>query len=217
MHQFQGLEVDIIIFDIVEGPMPHYGPPPFLTGEELTSEAARLINVAITRPKAQLVVIAHYQYLRVKLSPNSILYRLLTHMREHGEVGNARDIVGGYSFHVQHEFQPWHPRLVSYDNLPTLVASAPYTQRDFYPALFADLKRAQREIIIVSPFATERRTQDFLELFRRKVVDGVIIRVFVQAREQQSNCMRQQAEAVLGRQSEHSLSSQHNRTYTPAR
>ena len=67
VHKFQGLEEDVIIFDIGEGPMPRYGPSPLVDGWELESQAAKLINVSITRSKAQIVVVANLQYLASKL------------------------------------------------------------------------------------------------------------------------------------------------------
>ena len=51
VHRFQGLEQDAIIFDVGEGPMPRFGPSGLVDGSELASQAAKLINVSITRPK----------------------------------------------------------------------------------------------------------------------------------------------------------------------
>src|SRR5262245_58249555 len=51
-----------------------------------------------------------------------------------------------------------------------------YTERNFYAAFFADLRKGVREIIIVSPFLTASRTQQFLNLFRSKVAEGIEVR-----------------------------------------
>jgi superfamily I DNA and/or RNA helicase len=63
VHKFQGLEEDAIIFDIGEGPMPRYGPSGLVDGADLASQAAKLINVSITRPKKQIAVVANVWYL----------------------------------------------------------------------------------------------------------------------------------------------------------
>ena len=93
VHSFQGLEQQVIIFDIAEGPMPRYGPAGLVDGVELDSQAAKLINVAITRPKAQLVIVANVDYLASRLRPNSILMRVLKEVRLGGVVVDSQDIV----------------------------------------------------------------------------------------------------------------------------
>jgi len=59
VHSFQGGEADVVIFDIVDGP-----PRPNL-GVLLRDEAGmRLTNVAITRARGKLILIAHKNWMR---------------------------------------------------------------------------------------------------------------------------------------------------------
>ncbi|HUZ78646.1 MAG TPA: AAA domain-containing protein [Chloroflexota bacterium] len=74
VHRFQGLERDVIVFDTVEAPPLH--PAPFVAGGP-GSEAMRLINVALTRARSQLVVLAAVDHLRATLQPRATLRRLL--------------------------------------------------------------------------------------------------------------------------------------------
>ena len=61
VHAFQGLEFDGVIFDTMEAP----GLPvaPFLRGG-WGSEAMRLLNVAVTRARHKLLIIAHRDHIR---------------------------------------------------------------------------------------------------------------------------------------------------------
>ncbi len=79
VHRFQGLERETIIFDTVEG--PPIRPAPFLSGS-YGSEAMRLINVAITRARSRLLVIANVDYLARSLHRRSTLMGLLELLRE---------------------------------------------------------------------------------------------------------------------------------------
>ena len=61
VHRFQGLEFDIVIFDTVESPdvAPYTD---FIAGGKGT-EALRLINVAVTRAKHKLIIVANVQHI----------------------------------------------------------------------------------------------------------------------------------------------------------
>lgn len=194
VHRFQGLEQDIVIFDIAEGPMPRYGPPPFLTGVELTSNAAKLINVAITRPRAQLVIIAYCDYLKLKLAPNAILSEVLGQVERCGEVRDSQDVVDSY---FCEDFERWSRLLDPHNDKLDPDDSTLYTEQNFFSAFFADLRRAQKEIIIVSPFLASNRAEHFLNLFRAKFAERTPIRVFTRTRREQRGDMFRQAEMVF--------------------
>ena len=59
VHSFQGGEADVVIFDVVDGPPRQQ--PGILLGEET---GMRLVNVAVTRARGKLVLIAHKDWLR---------------------------------------------------------------------------------------------------------------------------------------------------------
>ena len=94
VHKFQGLEQDIIIFDIAEGPMPRYGPSGLVDGVDLASQAAKLINVSITRPRAQIAIVANVDYLASKLRSDSILMRVLAEFQRRGAVIDCKRLQG---------------------------------------------------------------------------------------------------------------------------
>ena len=194
VHRFQGLEQDAIIFDVAEGPMPRFGPSGLVDGSDLASQAAKLINVSITRPKAQLIVVANCDYLASKLRRDSILIRVLEQVQRHGTVIDSRKIVTDY---FCSDYERWATLLNPHDDRIDPEDSALYTAHNFYAAFFADLRKATREIIIVSPFLTASRAQQFFDLLRSKITAGVAVRVFTQTVRDGAGDMSRQAEMVI--------------------
>ena len=194
VHRFQGLEEDVIIFDIGEGPMPRYGPSPLVDGWELESQAAKLINVSITRSKAQIVVVANLQYLASKLRSDAILIKVLNEIRRRNPVVDSTQVVDDY---FCSEFERWATLLDPHDDRIDPDNSSLYTERNFYASFFADLRKATKDIIIVSPFLTANRAQHFFNIFASKLAEGVEIRVFTRTRREQEGDMFRQAEMVF--------------------
>jgi len=194
VHRFQGLEQEAIIFDIAEGPMPRYGPSGLVDGTDLASQAAKLINVSITRPKAQLAVVANLTYLSSKLRRDSVLVRVLEHMRRHGTVIDSQNIVNDY---FCSDYERWSRLLNPHDDGIDPSESTLYTERNFYAAFFADLRKAAHEIIIVSPFLTANRAQQFFDLLRSKISTSVDVRVFTQTPRDGAGEMSRQGEMVI--------------------
>lgn len=194
VHRFQGLEQEAIIFDVAEGPMPRYGPSGLVDGTDLASQAAKLINVSITRPRSQLAIVANLSYLKSKLDRRAVLIRVLNESCEHGTVVDSRTVVDSFSCS---ELERWAVLLDPRDDKIDPNDSTLYTERNFYAAFFADLRRATREIIIVSPFLTASRAQQFLNLFQWKLADDVGVRVFTRTLREQQGDMFRQAEIVF--------------------
>ena len=141
VHKFQGLEQEVIIFDVGEGPMPRYGPSGLVDGSELASQAAKLINVSITRSRSQLVFVANLQYLASKLRRDAILLQVLNEVRRRNPVVDSRQVVDDY---FCSEFERWATLLDPHDDRINPDDSSLYTERNFYAAFFADLRKATR-------------------------------------------------------------------------
>jgi hypothetical protein len=74
IHQFQGSEADVIIFDMVDGPSrPGLGK--LLRGDT----GLRLVNVAVSRARGKLIVLADKSWCKKVLcrSDNSVLWNLV--------------------------------------------------------------------------------------------------------------------------------------------
>ena len=79
VHQFQGSESDVIVFDAVESyPKSAVG---YLMGKD-PNQVARLINVAITRGKGKVITVANARFWEnVFKGTNHIFYKLLQHIK----------------------------------------------------------------------------------------------------------------------------------------
>lgn len=67
VHQFQGFEKDLIIFDTVESEPKREAGKLFVDGEEI-DDATRLVNVAVTRARGKFIIVANYNYLKAHSS-----------------------------------------------------------------------------------------------------------------------------------------------------
>jgi hypothetical protein len=93
VHQFQGSEKDIIIFDAVDCYRIAY-PGPLLISRE-NDTANRLMNVAMTRTKGKFVLVANRSYFFNKLSsPNLMLPKMFEYLeRVGGKLAGAELLV----------------------------------------------------------------------------------------------------------------------------
>jgi len=90
VHRFQGLEFDVVIFDTVES--PGLAPGEYISGSR-GSNSMRLINVAVTRPKQKLYIVANLPHIRSTLPEQSIL-RLAVEKASRSSILPSLDIVG---------------------------------------------------------------------------------------------------------------------------
>lgn len=176
VHRFQGLEQDIIIYDVVEGqPLK----PWFASGVKLADDGPRLINVSITRPRAQLIVVANVNFLNSQLGGNAVMNRVLERIYNGGgHIVDPQTIAGGY---FCSEFDKWAQLLTPNGGALDPNDTTPFTEHNFYGAFFTDLWKAETEIIIVSPFLSTLRCQQFFDFFRSKIVSGVKIKVITKS------------------------------------
>ena len=81
VHAAQGTESDVVILDLVVA--PGRGRPKFLS-ERSNPELANLLNVAMSRARAELIIVGHEAHLQEKYR-GLLLGRLAAHLRAHGE------------------------------------------------------------------------------------------------------------------------------------
>lgn len=88
VHQFQGSERDMIIFDVVESyPSSQIG---ILMKSNSNNNINRLINVALTRARGKFIIVANWGYWYSKLNDkNHIIMKLFDYMIQNGK--NIRD------------------------------------------------------------------------------------------------------------------------------
>ncbi|MDH7578957.1 MAG: topoisomerase DNA-binding C4 zinc finger domain-containing protein [Bacillota bacterium] len=158
----------MVIFDLVDG-------PPFKIGKLLTgtpvSEATRILNVACTRAKGKLVIVAHHDYLSQRAFKDDSLTTLLQHLEQHGKLMDARTVVQDYAdpaVITALDAVNTKPR-----QLGNPEGATYFNEGDFYPAFLRDLQDAAGEVVIFSPFIAERRLAEVITYLRRLVDRGV--------------------------------------------
>lgn len=89
VHQFQGSEADVIVFDAVESyPKAAVG---YLMGKD-PDNITRLINVAITRARGKLITVANDKFWNnLYKDSNHVFYRLLSYIKDGHKVVSQRD------------------------------------------------------------------------------------------------------------------------------
>lgn len=162
VHRFHGGEAEIVIFDTVEGPGVKVAP--MLDDTKNDSDAPFLLNVAMTRTRCKIFLIANLEYLKRELSTETILHRLISAFERDGQSIDCKDLVDFLRPPSDGVFEP--------------PSGSVFTERNFYPKFFEDLQGAKEEVIILSPFISARRSSQFVECFRVLVQKGIRVRLF---------------------------------------
>ena len=143
VHQFQGSESDIIIFDAVES-YPKSAVR-YLMGKD-PDNIARLINVAVTRAKGKLITVANDKFWdNLYTGTNHIFYKLLNYIKD------GHNVVSNHS----KTFLPYLE-----NNSPGQTIQL-YTNED--AAIFMlenDLEKAKGRVVISLPSGKLRDTND---------------------------------------------------------
>lgn len=178
VHRFQGNEKVAMVLDLTDSlgtPLSH-----FLKAMRMVEDGARLLNVAMSRAREHMIVLANFNYLRTKARSEGFACRLLDYFEAHGEqlhldalLSRAeRDWIDGL-----HRLMP-----ASFD-LPEGAAGV-FTEGTFYPAFRKDLERARESIVILSPFATGPGTARWVDVLRAALARGVRVRVLTRPAEE---------------------------------
>jgi thymidine kinase len=161
VHRFQGREIDTVIFDVTDSdPLP----PRWFE----SNDSRKLVNVALSRAKRKLVIIANRQYVKNKLG-GQLIDKVIEHIASAGgAVASSKFLPEGLALK-----DPTAP-LSSVDRarLDELTLAS-FDEISFYPAFCADLESSKSLVEVFSPFVTRRRAS-FLagylrELIRRRI------------------------------------------------
>jgi len=172
VHRFQGNEKDSIIVDLTDSIGARLGR--FMNAIRLEEDGSRLLNVAVSRARHRVLLIANFGFLRNKAPEDGKLLELLNYFEEFGEALEAKELLllgqddwadgiahignaGGFGF--------------SDEDVTVL------TEGTFYPAFTRDLTEAKRSILIFSPFVTERGTSRWIDLLRAALSREVLVRL----------------------------------------
>ncbi len=195
VHRFQGGEEPIIIFDSCEAPGIRVAP--MLDDTQKDSDARLVLNVAMTRAKNRLYLVAHTKHLFSSqgVHRDSALARIIHHFHQKAEVLGSETLVDSY---LTTDFEKWSEALLpSVASTRVPVSGDLYTERNFWAQLFQDLRTVKERLIILSPFVTVHRSGRLMELLRAIIVRGAEVRIYTRPSNQQTGEMANQAEVVI--------------------
>jgi predicted nucleic acid-binding Zn ribbon protein len=197
VHRFQGRESDLIIFDLVDSTgIPRVGKLlKGRIGSETVddSDGARLINVACSRAKEKLAIIANLSFLQPRLNKAWSLREVLFDGSNHLPTFAADQLVPGYSDRAVIEAREviWPP-----EETINAVASF-FIENKFHSAVRHDLENAKRYVIIMSPFITRERLQQYVDLLGAKAAQGINVEVVTRPPHQQGASDKSDIEKML--------------------
>jgi exonuclease VII small subunit len=171
VHGFQGNEKKTMLLDLTDS----YGAKlsRFLAATDIEQDGARLLNVAMSRARHHVVLIANFHYLRSNAPDGAIVRSLIEHFAEHGEPLDVEALLGladrDWVDALHHVTPPGF-------ELPDGAAGA-FTEGTFYPAFAQDLVKAKSSIVLFSPFATAPGTSRWVQPLRGALARGVAVRV----------------------------------------
>lgn len=143
VHQFQGSESDVIVFDAVESyPKSAVG---YLMGKE-PNQVARLINVAITRGKGKVITVANARFWEnVFKGTNHIFYKLLQHIKN-----GKHQVIDNHDKTLQ-------PYIESVN--PGRMVNIFMNEQDAISMFEQDMKKAKWQTVVSLPSGELRETE----------------------------------------------------------
>jgi hypothetical protein len=166
VHKFQGSEREAIILDLTES-APHVLGS-FLNPHSLRDSGARLLNVALSRARRHMIVVANLEHLRSQLRTTSLMWGVLDDLERVGYKLSASDVIGEQIF-------PNPSREVR--GSPGILAFQAFDEGLFMPALVTDLVEARSDIVISTEGISERVATVVAALLEGPITRGVRVLV----------------------------------------
>lgn len=186
VYRFQGGEESTIIFDTTEGNGLRVAP--FLN-DIFDKNAILQLNVAVTRSKNRLILIAHNKHIRKFLPTNAALIKILNYFNNHAEIHKANEFIESYS---TEQFENYASQLLGPVLTNNDLENTVYSEKNFWPRFHNDLNNVNKRLIILSPFITINRAGKFMDFFKSKVENGIEIRIHTKPSRQQIGQMQNQ-------------------------
>jgi len=194
IHRFQGGEEPIIIFDSVEG-LGGRGIPPMLDDTKRDSDACLVLNVALTRAKSRIYLVANTKYLLSTLSRASIFARIIQHFKQNAEMLESENLVDNY---FTTDFEKWVNEFMPKEtHTREPISGDIYTERNFWAQFFQDLTTVKERLFLLSPFLSVRRSGELMNYFQSIIWHDADVRVYTRPRSQQTGEMANQSELVM--------------------
>lgn len=160
-----------LLLEFPESPGPSKGVGQFLQGVDPVDIGTRLINVAISRAKNQLVILANLSYLDERL-PSASIVRDILH-----DVQSQHRVVSGKELLALRPLESDLKGLIGVVEFDLNASEAGiFNSSTFDAAFMSDVRNAKHSVLIYSAFITPNRVSYLSDLFRFKLEEGVKIR-----------------------------------------
>jgi hypothetical protein len=191
VHGFQGDERSLMLLDLVDS-VGERNAGIFLQAESRDDVGAKLLNVALSRAKEGIIILANLTFLDQKLPSNSILRGILNDIQRSGQVVDVKEILA---------LQPIAEDLKRFGSQPDLdpecLRTGLFTGRDFAKLCRFDMENAKQSIVVFSGFITQERAAQMGELFRHKIASGVKVRCVTRPPRRNGTIPEEQGRAAL--------------------
>lgn len=156
IHSLQGSEADIVIFDLVVDE-PHWKANLFMTDKDVNDDLRKMFNVAITRARFKLYIVANFAYCQ-KRARNNALSELLDKLLHEDRLVkvDAKSLLPDIVITRQSDFT-FEGNLTGKH-----IACREGSFDDYFKA---DLLSFKKRMIIFSPFMTEARLSILFPFF----------------------------------------------------
>lgn len=183
VHRFQGNEKANMIIDLTEA--TGTWPSKFLRASRIEEEGARLLNVAFSRAKDRILLIADFDYLRKKYRRDTYTCRILDFFETCGdrlEPDRALEIGPDDWLNGLDQLFPGTIQL-------DINTAGIFDEGTFYPAFKQDIQSSEESILIFSPFLTDRGAGRWIDILRERLRRGVHIRIVTKPPVEQRGAM----------------------------
>lgn len=188
VHRFQGAEKDVIIFDLVDSIGAKVGK--LLRGGQ-KSDGARLINVACSRAREKLAVIANLQYFSGKLNNEDALAQVFDRLLKMTPHLEAQTLLPSEAMvMLDRALDLMRPEVLSMD---TVEPHSLWKETEFHSGFHADIRGARTSLVILSPFVAPRRFGEYFPILQEKTQQGVEVVIVTRPPDRQGIGMRDEA------------------------
>lgn len=199
VHRFQGGQSSAIIFDCVDGKGSGRSLLDDYMGEHAAggrkSSADVLLNVGLTRAHDIFIMLVNRQYFFDNFK-DSVLCRFIDQMAHTCMLMPSRQLDDNFAAGPLTDFNSSTPTMRTIDTSGRALKSV-YNEKDFWPAFKVDLSSAQRSVIMLSPFMTLQRSEQFMNAFTHLLARGVKISVYTKPCDELQSHMAKEAEEVI--------------------
>jgi len=192
VHRFQGNEKNTMLIDLTDSLGARLSK--FMRAVNIDEDGARLLNVALSRARHHIVLVANFDYLREKAPRQSFVLRVLKFFEDAGEPLEAKELLRVGPEDWLDALGPVNPPQFEFD--PSKLGA--FSEGTFYPAFLTDLISANHSIVIFSPFVTSRGAGRWVDALRAKASAGVRVRLVTRPSGDQGGVLDEGLDELIG-------------------